>query len=91
MPPVEVEMTGTGKHRVSVMDLGTFVHRVLQLMNTLPQEEALELALAENENWSEEKRRYMREDGGALLGSYCASPLYTNLEGYEAQAERDST
>ena len=89
MPPVEVEMTGTGKHRVSAMDLGTFVHRVLQLMNTLPQEEALELALAENENWSEEKRRYMREDGGALLGSYCASPLYTNLEGYEAQAERD--
>ena len=88
MPGIDPETVGEGSHRISAIDLGTYVHRVLELLQEEPEEEALAEALEVLDRTGAEKKVFARE-GRKLVEQYCASPLYQELKDLPAQAERD--
>ena len=88
MPGIDLETVGEGSRRISAIDLGTYVHRVLELLQEEPEEEALAEALEVLDRTGAEKKVFARE-GRKLVEQYCASPLYQELKDLPAQAERD--
>ena len=94
MPGIEPETLGTGTGRISAIDLGTYIHKVLELRQKLDPAETLESlldkALAVLDRTDAEKATFRRE-GKKLVEQYCASPLYQQIAGCEAQAEREFT
>lgn len=90
MPGIEPEITGSGVYRVSAITLGTYVHKVLELCQALPLEEALEEALEDPQLEAPEAEKHLlRQKGGALAASYLDSPLYKDVAAYPQLAERD--
>lgn len=88
MPGLDPETFGTGNHRISAIELGTYVHKVLERLQEVPEETALEEALEVLDHPDAEKQVFRRE-GKKLVERYCASPLYQELKDLPAQAERD--
>lgn len=88
MPGIDPETFGTGNHRISAIELGTYVHKVLERLQEVPEETALEEALEVLDHPDAEKQVF-RLEGKRLVERYCASPLYQELKDLPAQAERD--
>lgn len=88
MPGIDPDTVGIGTSRISAIDLGTYVHRVLELLQEEPEKEALEEALVLLDRTEEEKQVFLRE-GRKMVEKYCASPLFQEIAGLPAQAERD--
>ena len=88
MPGIEQETYGTGNHRISAIELGTYVHKVLERLQEVPEETALDEALEVLDHPDAEKQVFRRE-GQKLVDRYCASPLYQALKDLPAQAERE--
>lgn len=88
MPGIDPDTVGIGTSRISAIDLGTYVHRVLELLQEEPEKEALEEALILLDRTEEEKQVFLRE-GRKMVEKYCASPLFQEIAGLPAQAERD--
>ena len=103
MPGLDPEVTGTGTGRINAIELGTYVHRVLELQEKgRPPEKALDQALDvlkkvkeqdagdtdEENTLTAAKKATFRREGKKLVDAYCASPLYRTIAGYTAQAEQ---
>ena len=80
MPGIDLETVGEGSRRISAIDLGTYVHRVLELLQEEPEEEALAEALEVLDRTGAEKKVFARE-GRKLVEQYCASPPVPGTEG----------
>lgn len=101
MPGIDPETKGSGTGRIPAIQLGTYVHRVLELQEKgRSRDEALDQALevlsfpgTEEETEEQEKNRTQaekatfRREGKKLVDAYCASPLYQQIARYPAQAE----
>ncbi len=87
MPPVEPEPIGEGLYQISPATLGTYVHKVLELLETSPLQTALEIALEEVEE-PEKERALFRQAGKDLVQRYCQSPLYQELLPFEKEREK---
>lgn len=61
MPGIDPDTVGIGTSRISAIDLGTYVHRVLELLQEEPEKEALEEALVLLDRTEEEKQVFLRE------------------------------
>ena len=90
MPGIEPEMTEKGVYRVSAITLGTYVHKVLELSQTMDVAEALQEALADPQlEAAEAEQKLLLEKGEALVRVYMASPLYQELTAYPQLPERE--
>lgn len=96
MPGMDPEILGTGTGRISAIQLGTYVHRVLELQEKgRTREEALEQALdVLDEEDADEKsavtlarKATFKREGKTLVDQYCSSPLFQTIAGQKAQAE----
>ena len=87
MPQVEPEPIGEGLYQISQTALGTYIHKVLELMESAPLQTALDLALEELEE-PEKERNLFRRSGEALVQRYCQSPLYQELLPFEKEQEK---
>ena len=105
MPGIDPEVTGSGTGRVNAIELGTYVHKVLELQEKgRNRDEALDQALDvvkrdssrqpgedpdQEETLTKAKKATFRREGAKLVDAYCASPLYRTIKGYKAQAEQE--
>lgn len=90
MPVLEPEVTEKGLYRVSALTLGTYVHKVLELSQTMDVAEALDEALQDPQLEAVEvERKLLKDKGGSLVRAYMDSPLYKELAGYTQLPERE--
>ena len=90
MPGLEPEMTEKGVYRVSALTLGTYVHKVLELSQSMDVEQALKEALQDPQlEAAEAEKKLLLEKGSRLVRAYRETPLYKELTGYTQLPERE--